>query len=599
MTPPKPEKVDIQALDVLYLENLLRLSPEEAAPRFVGTDLIVEKGIDPWTGESVGELKRILDGKGTTEARSLEEERAWVETLRDADLDKNKTLDLAEAQALLKAGLAEEQAASVDPEKFLASVEDLMARRYRPLAENMREFKAELSFRPILDLLEQYNYGILVDEVRQAHSVFSLNSLTKTATNVLAFVPYGVQRLWGEAPVLQGDALAEAAARSNYETRAQAIAALKQAIAEGVAQGEAWALEGRLDEALRKLDAATVAILEDELAATRLNSILALDDRKEAYQKLEEFAQAERPGFLGYGGGNTSAGWFSSFWNYSGRRNNLYIARTLFRFLGVKAATGDAAFDETLHQGARASLADMNGDPLGGFNNMAAVGLTNIFCLGGAFCEPTQWRAWSDEAEMQMVGRMVDGALVLNLGSKSLGSLGDAFTLGRLQGWGQVARVWWGEGSFLARLSPLGKAGWARKLVPIGIWKDARLAAGVEANQFALLGKPFERPAGRIGKIFDRMGESLKTFLFKDLPPLSAAQSAQLKKAAELSGKGLDKLTKGVILLGILQAADDRLAPAFNPFEYGLKDLDREADFEAYPDPTRPEPVLVPATNPQ
>ncbi|KAB2837583.1 flagellar biosynthetic protein FliR, partial [bacterium] len=58
-------------------------------------------------------------------------------------------------------------------------------------------------------------------------------------------------------------------------------------------------------------------------------------------------------------------------------------------------------------------------------------------------------------------------------------------------------------------------------------------------------------------------------------------------------------LLAGVILLGILQAADDRLAPAFNPFEYGLKDLDREADFEAYPDPTRPEPVLVPATNPQ
>ncbi len=599
MTPPNLDKVDIQALDVLYLENLLQLPPDEAAPRFKGTDLIVEKGVDPFTGETIGELKRIVDGKGTTEARSIEEEKAWIETLRGADLDKNKSLDLSEARALLKAGLAEEQAASVDPEKFLASVEGLMARRYRPLAENMREFKAELAFRPILDLLEQYNYGILVDEVRQAHSVFSLNSLTKTGTNVLAFIPYGIQRLWGDAPVLQGDALAESAARSHYEERGQAIEALRRAIAEGVDKGESWALEGRLDEALRKLDAATVAVLEDELAATRLYTILGLSDRKEAYQKLDEFAKAERPGFLGFGGGNTSAGWFGSFWNYSGRRNNLYIARTIFRFLGVKAATDDAAFDETLHKGARESLADMNGDPLGGFNNMAAVGLTNIFCLGGAFCEPTQWRAWSDEAEMQSVGRMIDGVLVLNLGSKSLSSLGDAFKVGRLKGWGEVGRAWWGEGSWLARLSPLGKAGWGRKIVPLGVWKDARVAAEKEAAEFAKLGETFAKPTGRVGKFLHGMSESLKQYLFKGLPPLTAAQSAQLKKAGELTGKGMDKLTKGVLLLGILQAADDRLAPAFNPFEYGLKDMDREADFEAYPDPTRPEPVLVPATNPQ
>jgi len=37
MTPPKIDKVDIKALDSLYLENLLGLSPDEAAKRLKGT----------------------------------------------------------------------------------------------------------------------------------------------------------------------------------------------------------------------------------------------------------------------------------------------------------------------------------------------------------------------------------------------------------------------------------------------------------------------------------------------------------------------------------------------------------------------------------
>lgn len=599
MTPPKLDKVNIQDLDVLHLENLLKLSPEEAAPRFKGTDLFVETSVDPFTGETVGELKRIVDGKGTKESKSIEEEQAWIDTIRSGDLNGDKFFDLSEAQTLLKTNLAEEQAATVNPDDFLQTVEGLMAHRYRPLAENMRTFKAELAFRPILDLLKQYNYGIMVDEVRLAHSVVSLNSLTKSAVNVLAFVPYGIQRLWGDAPVLQGDVLAEEAAKANYKERAEAIEALSQVVSEGMERGEVWALEGRLDEALKRLDTDTVVVLDEELAATRLYDILKLSDRKEAYQRLDAFAKAERPGFLGFGGGNTSAGLLSSFWNYTGRRNNLYIARTLQHFLVAKAATDDPAFDGALRQGAREAIADMDGDKLGGFNNMASVGLTNIFSLGGWLFEPTEWRSWSDEAEMMAVGRVLDAGLVLGFGAKSFGSLADAFKLGGLKGWGQVAKVWWGEGSFLARLNPFGKAGLIRKVVPLGVWKEARLAAEREAAEFAKLGQEFATPKGRFGRLLEGMGASLKSFFFKNLPPLSAAQAAQLKKAGELGYKGMDKFTKGFMGYVLIQIADEQLAPAFNPFEYGLKDMDREADFEAYPDPTRPDPALVPSTMPQ
>ncbi|MCE9625122.1 MAG: hypothetical protein K8R69_06690 [Deltaproteobacteria bacterium] len=597
MTPPKLEKVDIKALDSLYLENLIALDPDQAAKLLQGTDLLLEKSQDPYTGETYGELKRIIDGKGATESRSFEEEKAWIDTLRKADSTPDKELDLAEAKALLSSGLSEEQAKGVDPQKFLESVEALMAKRYRPLAANMIDFKAELGFKRTLDVLDQYNYGILIDEVRQAHSVFSLNSLTKTGVNIAAFIPYGIQRIWGEAPVLQGDAMAEEAAKSNYETRQAAIQELRTVIETGVDQGEAWALEGQLQEAMAQLDPETAALLENQLAVSTLDEILKLPDRKEAYERLLSFAAQERPGFLGFGGGNTSSGWFSSFWNYTGRRNNLYIAKTFFHFLGTKAGTEDPASDEALHQEARSAYLDMIGDG-GGYNNLFAVGLTNVLCLGGAICETTPYRRWSDEDEMQAVGRAVDGALVLSGGAKGFATLSDAFAVGRLKGMGEVVRIWWGEGSLLGRLNPLGKAGWIRKLVPFGIWKEGRVAAEKEAAEFAKLGDELSKSKGRFGKFIEGVSGSLKEKLFKGIPPLSAEQSAMLKKVGETGGKGMDKLTKGVILLGILQGVDDKLGASFNPFEYHLKDLDREADFEAYPDPTLPDPTLTPASAP-
>jgi len=237
----------------------------------------------------------------------------------------------------------------------------------------------------------------------------------------------------------------------------------------------------------------------------------------------------------------------------------------------------------------------------GGFNNLFTVGLTNIICIGGAVCETTPYRRWSDEDEMQALGRTIDGVLVLGVGTKSIATLSDAFAVGRLKGMGEVIRLWWGEGSFLSHLNPFTKVGWLRKIAPFGVWKEGRLAAEKEAEEFAKLGQDLNKSKGRFGKFVEGVTGALKEKLFKGIPPLSAEQSAMLKNAGQLTGKGMDKLTKGVILLGILQATDEQLGASFNPFEYHLKDLDREADFEAYPDPTLPAaltPVSAPTSVP-
>ena len=81
-------------------------------------------------------------------------------------------------------------------------------------------------------------------------------------------------------------------------------------------------------------------------------------------------------------------------------------------------------------------------------------------------------------------------------------------------------------------------------------------------------------------------------WLFKGLPPLSATQTAMLKKSGSLASNGMGRLTRGVLIVGIMQYGDEKLSPLYNPFEHGLLDYNSEADFERYPDPKKPDPAF-------
>lgn len=569
-------KVDIQSLDSLYLENLIQLDVNEAAKRFTGSDLILDT--------KTGSLNKVGKEGAPGDATTLEQEAAWVQTIRDADTNKDHYVDVDEVKKLL-GNLPPDQASAIDPTKFLESVEKLMKDRYDPLAKNMKGWKAELTFRPTLDALDLYNKGLLSEGYRHAGATIAFNGLTKTLANVAGFVSFPVRRIGGKTEVLWGDQKAMAAAKKDFDNRQEALNKLREVIEKGVAANESWAVEGKLDEAMKKLDPKTAAILNDQMAATKIHEILNTADPKERNQKMSDFAKKERPGFLGFGTGNTSEGWFNDFWNYSGHRNNLYFARTTLRFLGTKASSGDATLDDTLHKDARATLADMNGDPLAGFNNLAAVGLTNVFCAGGKFCQPTEYRDWSDEASMDGLGRGIDGALMVFGGNRFLTRLGEASKLTRLKGLygaeGSVLEVW---------RAARAESKW--NFLAGGKWGEAALAAEKEAELLGLGAKTSRE--GRLWKLLDKWDAaktSMKEWIFKGVP-LSAEQKALLEKGAKVSGTGMDKLTKGVVLLGIAQYADQKLSAPYNPFEHGLQDMNREADFERYPDPTKPDPTL-------
>ncbi len=593
MTPPKVDKVDIRPLETLYFENLPLLEPHEVAATLRGSDLTLDM--------KTGELKRLLAG-GQTEARSLEEEAAWVQLIREGDANGDKTLDLAEARKILTANLAAEQASGIEPEKFLASIDELMKNRYAPISTNLKTLQARSAFGPTLDAIKLYNRGIHADEVHMAHRTFALNGVGKTATNIVGFLPSLARNIWTDSPLLIGNVAAESAAEGKFIEREAAISKLESVIEEGVRNNESWALEGKLEEGMKRLDAGSRALLNDELCATRLHQILTLKDEKERYSQLLAFAEGERPGFLGYGGGNSkmSGGWFESWWNLSGRRNNLFFAKTIFRFLAVKAATQDPAYDDSLDKRSRAAFSDMLGDG-GGFGNMAAVGLTNVLCVGGAFCEPTQYRDWSDEAAMDGLGRGINGALTVWGARRAFSIFGEARRLGSITSYRNVWNVWKSEGSIFARTAPD-----AARFKPFGgnAWAEAATKAEKEAEVLGEASRTLgEGAKGRFGRLVEKVTAPVSraksaagAWIFKGLPPLSAGQLAALKKTGSLGKAGLGKLVKGVLILGIVQYSDEKLAPAFNPFEYGFTDYDREADLDPYPDLTKaPLPQATPS----
>lgn len=578
MTPPKINRVDITPLDSLHLENLLGMEIHRAAEQFRGTDLSLDV-------ES-GELQRLLAG-GQVETTSLEQESAWIQLIRESDANGDKALDLEETRKILASNLPEEQANAIDPDQFLTSIDHLMKTRYVPLAENMKAFRSDTLFSPTLDAVKLYNDGILMDELGMAHRTFRANGLGKTAVNIVGFLPSLARNLWTDSPALLGDALAEDAAYIRHRERLTAIESLEAVVSKGIQDKAEWAASGDLKAALALVeDTDHRAILEEELCALKLHDVLYLQDAKERYNALYDFAIGERPGLLGYGGGNSRmhGGWMESAWNFSGRRNNVFFAKTVLRFLAVKSATDDPAFDDELKAKARAAFSDITGDPLAGFNNLFSVGFTNILSGLQLIDEPTEYRDWSDEAAMDGVGRAIDGALIVFASRRAFDFLGNANRLAKATTWGETVNLWrsnatlrqpFGGNSLLAaakaaeqEAKTLGLAGRAGSKTTVGRWIDRGLSPLTRAKNAA------------------------SAWLFKGLPSLSATQMAQLHSAKSAASGGLGRLTRGVLILGIVQYADETIAPPFNPFDYGGKTYDPEADFEKYPDPTLPDPTL-------
>ncbi|HEX5033890.1 MAG TPA: hypothetical protein VFW62_05365, partial [bacterium] len=65
----------------------------------------------------------------------------------------------------------------------------------------------------------------------------------------------------------------------------------------------------------------------------------------------------------------------------------------------AKQKTGDSEFDAALRTRAKEKYADLMGEG-GAGANQTAIAITEVLCLGGSLCKPTEPRDWSDATEM-------------------------------------------------------------------------------------------------------------------------------------------------------------------------------------------------------
>ena len=253
-----------------------------------------------------------------------------------------------------------------------------------------------------------------------------------------------------------------------------------------------------------------------------------------------------------------------------------------------KATTGQAAIDNTRRTRARENLIDMKGDG-GGFTNLFLVGATNLFSLFGTFFEPTPYRNWGDTDSMNSVGRATNGALALFGGHHAVKGFREGFALRRAHGMNAVRQVWWQQGKL-----------W--KPLPHSAFKNAAAAEDVTYKVTTAdriingAGSVVKWPFKQIWRPFAFAGSKIKA----GLPTLTAGQEASLAGAAAKTGTFMDKLVHGVIVLGIVQYADEKITGPISVFEMGFAE-EGERTLNANPIPRLQDfdPVRYPQGTPK
>lgn len=538
------DKVNIEALYTLFPENLRGLEGGDMNQVLRGTDLYFLEQDKLSGGVKLGTVGH------PDEVTSLQFEAAQVNFLRRADTNKDKYLDMAEIRKIL---YEKGYAGKTYPEQYLKGVEYLVQQRYGKMLENVKRLDGELGHRPLLDLLHTYNDGLYQEDMRHAKAAISYTGLTKTATNIVMFLPSAAYNIFGDAPMLLGDAGAEAQGQIAYANRTEAIRLLKLTFEKGLAENEPWALESNLIEALKRMDPDQAEIISRQLAGKEIYKIIAEQDESKRYRMLEDFADRERPGFLGFGGGNTTD---RTLWNYFGRRANLFFAQSIYQFLASKELKGNQKTSEALQDRAVGKISDMTGDGGAGYSNLFMVGATNVFCLGGWVCEPTPYRDWGDAEAMNALGRGVNGVLMGFGGFKGYQAWKSVWRLRKFRGFRGVGQVIKNEGR------------WYKPIPVKALNREAKLAeeAGLAAEG--------SKKLGRLGRLWQGIKD--KTVGRLPLPKLSESQAATLSTLGAKANAGGDKLMTGLLIAYTVTKGDEAQRIVYNPFE---------ADYEMNPDP--------------
>lgn len=559
-------KVDLTAIQNLYPENLLGaekvIDPQLVAAAFQGSDL-------KFDGKT-GRMERIQDGKRWPV--DLKTEAAYLKAIREADANRDGKLDLIETKKWIDGTFTKSEAAKIDPEQFLKSVQDLIAVRYKPLARNFEKLQGYLRYLPTLDLIKTYNDGILKDDIRQARSVMPLNGLTKTAGNVVGWPLYALYR--GAAKIIRTlpqptpgwfpmDELAVRMAQKRHARRAAVLESFDLLVKSEPPKN--W------EAGLKKLSERDRKLLTRNIPAASIHKALNLADGKQRADALKKLAVAERPGFLGYGGGLATGLGTANLFNYTGRHNNLYFARSVLAFLGNKHADPSGS----IRKEANLLRREIRGDA-GGFANLAARAITGTVCgtgyalsLGNRFfktCRPTPYRAWGDEGRADFLGRLLNVGIGAFGVHKGFQAWKEAWGLRRFEGLRGVMGAW------------KENATWNRP-VPIQALRKAKEAAELK---WAVAGDLPRKPGWLAGRL-----EAWKEKAFKGLPPLSETQRKAVDALSRSRHKTMDRIVEGVLILAAVQASDKRMRAPYNPFE-----TNHQLEAAPYPD-LMEKPVLA------
>lgn len=408
------ETVDLRPIENFFPEYLSQLEDQDLEYLLRGSDLKWDSN----EGETVrkGHPWDIIDFK---------QEGALLRMVRKADRNKDQRLSLNDAYRVVthpdfqaKFSLKKR----IPAEVFMTGFQDFMENRYRPLAHNLKLWQAERQFVPLFRALRIANQDLYQAQRESIKGWF--NSPGKAIVNGLTFVVtvggvlnWLTDRVLGEpskpvlddgledtdASYLMGDRLAQARPLKRYHERETAINELDHQVRLGIYRKESWAWQGGLQEGLDLIAEEEIEILEEELGIHHLWKIFQSKDRQELYQSALDFTDVERED------GNTSdAHWF----NWTGSQNNFPFARSILFFISNQGKLSDETETDEIRGQAGNQLLDSLGNN-GSLLNIAGVGTTNVFCLGGWLCTPLAYRDWNDEGDSS--AQMGDFSQKLNL----------------------------------------------------------------------------------------------------------------------------------------------------------------------------------------
>jgi hypothetical protein len=510
MADPKVTSVDISRLQECNPDLMAGLQRPQLREKLQD----VLKGSDLSVDEKTGE---VIAGDKAQKVRDVAIQAETVrQYIKAAKGDNQITLD--EAKEFIA---THSEMQGIAPEAFLDEAKTFIEKRWGGICANLKEYSVEYPLQNLIDNLNLYNDGVYKEEFEQGRMSFSPIKSAANLSWFYNFPLFGLTPLeksplkaWDyqlgretqvDATYLSGDNMSMEDAYNDHLQRQAAIIALMDKLNEDIKKqgdkGVAWhALSKSKDPKAKKttaedllkllgdkeitvkverLDgmsggdkpamksyeikingAEAAKILREQLAFEGLFGIVTTTDKKARMDKAIAFAQAERPGTAGLGGGN---GMHREWDNLvTAEVNNHYFAKSLLEAViregepEQQKVAGDLLYKEIMP----AAEGAQPGEEGGGFLSQKILwGASELICgipnLLGAKWHPIPYRAMPDEEAMYAPERLIRTGLFFYGGPKAIrgAETAKALASARIEAWraaettnvlqkGVLATVW-------------------------------------------------------------------------------------------------------------------------------------------------------------